>query len=89
MVGLAGGIVRDLLIFTPPATFRDWRYLAVAGAAGIVTSIAHPAIDRLRRPIEVLDPLPGYAATPPTSGGDTILLALTHRINAAAPAVAA
>ena len=27
VVALAGGIVRDLLIGTPPATFRDWRYL--------------------------------------------------------------
>jgi uncharacterized membrane protein YeiH len=26
VVGLAGGIVRDLLIGVPPATFRDWRY---------------------------------------------------------------
>src|SRR4051812_3020502 len=28
VVALAGGITRDLLIGTPPATFRDWRYLA-------------------------------------------------------------
>src|ERR687889_2730504 len=32
VVGLAGGIVRDLLIGTPPATFRDWRYPAAGGA---------------------------------------------------------
>src|SRR5512132_984100 len=31
VVGIAGGIIRDLLIGVPPATFRDWRYLAVAG----------------------------------------------------------
>jgi hypothetical protein len=37
VVGLAGGITRDLLIGVPPATIRDWRYLAVAGAAGLVT----------------------------------------------------
>jgi uncharacterized membrane protein YeiH len=55
VVGLAGGIIRDLLIGTPPATFRDWRYLAVAGAAGLVTSLAHPAINRLQRPIDALD----------------------------------
>ncbi|MBV9715924.1 MAG: TRIC cation channel family protein [Solirubrobacterales bacterium] len=54
-VGIAGGTIRDLLIGTPPATFRDWRYLAVAGGAGLVTSLAHPAIDRLQRPIEALD----------------------------------
>lgn len=37
VVGLAGGITRDLLIGVPPATIRDWRYLAVAGGAGLVT----------------------------------------------------
>jgi uncharacterized membrane protein YeiH len=55
VVGIAGGTIRDLLIGIPPATFRDWRYLAVAGAAGLLTPLAHPAIDRLRRPIDMLD----------------------------------
>src|SRR5438270_9187484 len=55
VVGLAGGIIRDLLIGIPPTTFRDWRYLAVVGAAGLVTSLAHPAINRLQRPIQALD----------------------------------
>jgi uncharacterized membrane protein YeiH len=54
-VGLAGGIIRDLLIGIPPATFRDWRYLAVVGGAGLVTILAHPAINRLQRPIQALD----------------------------------
>lgn len=54
-VGIAGGTIRDILIGIPPATFRDWRYLAVAGGAGLVTSLFHPAIDRLQRPIEALD----------------------------------
>ena len=40
VVGLAGGITRDLLIGMPPATFRDWRYLAAAGAAGLVCFFA-------------------------------------------------
>ena len=55
VVGLAGGIIRDLLIGTPPATFRDWRYLAVVGGAGLATSLAHPAINRVERPIQALD----------------------------------
>src|SRR5581483_10018510 len=55
VVGIAGGTIRDVLIGIPPATFRDWRYLAVAGGAGLVTSFAHPAIDRLQRPIDALD----------------------------------
>src|SRR5947209_12929832 len=54
-VGLAGGIIRDLLIGIPPATFRDWRYLAVVGGAALVTSLAHPAINRLQRPIQAFD----------------------------------
>src|SRR3954453_23754298 len=40
VVGLAGGITRDVLIGTPPATFRDWRYLAAAAAAGGVCFFA-------------------------------------------------
>ena len=55
VVGLAGGITRDLLIGIPPQTFRDWRYLAVAGGAGLVTFIAHPVLERLARPVLVLD----------------------------------
>ncbi len=55
VVGLAGGITRDLLIGIPPQTFRDWRYLAVAGGAGIVTFVAHASLRRLERPILVLD----------------------------------
>src|SRR5579884_1699447 len=55
VVGIAGGTIRDLLIGTPPATFRDWRYLAVAASAGLVTSLAPPPIHRLQRPIDALD----------------------------------
>jgi uncharacterized membrane protein YeiH len=55
VVGIAGGTIRDLLIGIPPATFRDWRYLAVAGGAGLVTSLAHPAINRAQRAIDALD----------------------------------
>ena len=55
VVGLAGGITRDLLIGIPPQTFRDWRYLAVASGAGLVTFAAHSALGRLERPILVLD----------------------------------
>ena len=54
-VALAGGITRDLLIGTPPATFRDWRYLAAAGAAGLAIFVARPALERLWNIIQVLD----------------------------------
>jgi uncharacterized membrane protein YeiH len=55
VVGLAGGITRDILIGIPPQTFRDWRYLAVAGAAGALTFVAHTVLTRLERPILILD----------------------------------
>lgn len=33
--GLGGGTIRDILLDAlPPATFVDWRYLAVAAAGG-------------------------------------------------------
>jgi len=55
VVGLAGGIIRDLLIGTPPATFRDWRYLAAVGAAGLVCFLAGSALDRIWRGVLVFD----------------------------------
>lgn len=55
VVGLAGGITRDLLIGVPPATFRDWRYLAAAGAAGLVCYFAWPLLERIRRSVLVFD----------------------------------
>jgi uncharacterized membrane protein YeiH len=55
VVGIAGGITRDVLIGIPPQTFRDWRYLAVAVGAGVVTVLAHPVLNRLEGPILILD----------------------------------
>ena len=55
VVGLAGGITRDLLIGVPPAAFRDWIYLVVAAAAGVVTFFAHPRLTQVEREIQILD----------------------------------
>jgi uncharacterized membrane protein YeiH len=55
VVGLAGGITRDLLIGTPPATFRDWRYLAATAAAGLVCFFARPVLERIQRSVLVFD----------------------------------
>ncbi|GHD68283.1 membrane protein [Luteimonas padinae] len=51
-----GGISRDVLIgATPPAAIEDWRYLAVAIAAGVVTFFWSPLVERLRNPVRLLD----------------------------------
>ena len=55
VVGLAGGITRDLLIGTPPATFRDWRYLAAVGAAAAVCFFAGSAVERVQRSVLLFD----------------------------------
>ena len=55
VVALAGGIIRDLLIGTPPETFRDWRYLAAVGAAGLVSFFAGSALNRIHRGVQVFD----------------------------------
>ena len=77
VVGIAGGITRDVLIGIPPQTFRDWRYLAAAVAAGAVTLLAHPVLRRLERPILVLDA--GGLALFCVTGAGT---ALDHRVGA-------
>lgn len=55
VVGLAGGITRDVLIGVPPATFRDGRYLAAVGAAGLVCFLAMPALERIWRGVLIFD----------------------------------
>jgi uncharacterized membrane protein YeiH len=55
VVGLAGGIMRDVLIGVRPATLGDWRYLAAAGSAGLLASLTHPVMNRIQRPIDTLD----------------------------------
>lgn len=56
VVGLVGGIIRDVLLGAlPPATFSDWRYLATVAAAGLVAFFAGPALERLYRPLNTFD----------------------------------
>ena len=56
MTALGGGIIRDLLIgATPPATFRDWRYLAVALASAVVAFVGRRFLHRVVRSINLLD----------------------------------
>jgi uncharacterized membrane protein YeiH len=39
----------------PPATFQDWRYLAVAASGSLVAFVFGRGLDRLAMPILVLD----------------------------------
>lgn len=56
ITGLGGGVVRDVLIgAVPPATFRDWRYLALAAGGGLLAFGLSRALERLALPITVLD----------------------------------
>src|SRR5947199_377650 len=48
--GLGGGIMRDIILgHTPPATLNDWRYLAVAGSAGILVFLRYGRVVLQRR----------------------------------------
>ena len=56
VTALGGGIIRDVLLGSlPPATFADWRYLAVAAGGGLVAFVAGPQLAALTGPITVLD----------------------------------
>jgi uncharacterized membrane protein YeiH len=56
ITALGGGIIRDVLIDSlPPATFSDWRYLAVAATGSLVAFTFGRRLDRWLNPILVLD----------------------------------
>lgn len=56
ITALGGGIIRDVLIGSiPPATFHDWRYLALAAGGGLVAFALSRRLRRLETPIIVLD----------------------------------
>src|SRR5436305_4338539 len=56
VAGSFGGIGRDLMIgAVPPAAISDWRYLAVALLAGMVTFCWFARIDRLRGSVLLFD----------------------------------
>ena len=52
----SGGIARDLLIgAVPPAAISDWRYVAVALAAGLLTFFCYSLVARLQTAILIFD----------------------------------
>jgi uncharacterized membrane protein YeiH len=56
VTALGGGIIRDVLLGDlPPATFLDWRYLAVGAAGGLIAFVFGRHLERLTMPITVLD----------------------------------
>jgi uncharacterized membrane protein YeiH len=56
ITALGGGVIRDVLIGSiPPATFRDWRYLALAVGGGLIAFALSRRLDRLEMPITLLD----------------------------------
>ncbi|MDN5731612.1 MAG: trimeric intracellular cation channel family protein [Yaniella sp.] len=56
ITAMGGGIIRDILLGdVPPATFRDWRYLAVAAAGALIAFAFSWLLNRLTMPIEILD----------------------------------
>jgi uncharacterized membrane protein YeiH len=56
ITALGGGIIRDVLLGSlPPATFSDWRYLAVAAGGGLVAFTSGRHLERLNSAITLLD----------------------------------
>lgn len=81
VTAIGGGVVRDVLLgITPPTTLRQWPYLIVPAAVGLLVWRFHPAVTRLRRAMLLADAL-GLALFATT--GTAVALA------AGAPAVTA
>ncbi|NEK85074.1 trimeric intracellular cation channel family protein [Blastococcus saxobsidens] len=56
ITALGGGTIRDVLLGAlPPATFVDWRYLAVAAAGGLIAFFTGHYLERIYGAINVLD----------------------------------
>jgi len=56
LTALGGGMIRDIVLDDlPPATFNDWRYLAVAATGSLVAFFWARSLQRLAMPILVLD----------------------------------
>lgn len=56
VTALGGGIIRDIVInYLPPATFSDWRYLAVAAGGSLIAFAFGRRLDRHSAAINVLD----------------------------------
>jgi uncharacterized membrane protein YeiH len=90
LTALGGGIVRDLLLgSTPPAALTDPVTLLTPVAVGLVVSVVHPAVERLRRWVDVADAfgLGLFATTGATIALDTGAPAVTAVVTGLVTAV--
>jgi uncharacterized membrane protein YeiH len=56
ITALGGGTIRDVFLDSlPPATFLDWRYLAVAAIGGLIVFFTGSHLERVNGTINVLD----------------------------------
>ena len=56
ITALGGGTIRDVFLDAlPPATFVDWRYLAVAAGGGLIAFFTGHYLERIYGAINVLD----------------------------------
>jgi len=56
ITALGGGTIRDVFLDSlPPATFLDWRYLAVAATGGLIAFFAGGRLERINGTINVAD----------------------------------
>ena len=56
ITALGGGTIRDVLLGAlPPATFVDWRYLAMAAVGGLIAFFTGHYLERIYGAINVLD----------------------------------
>jgi uncharacterized membrane protein YeiH len=76
ITAIGGGIIRDVMLGAlPPATFRDWRYLAVAATGGLIAFIFGRHLERLNTPINILDAV-GLSLFAVTGANKALLLGL-------------
>jgi uncharacterized membrane protein YeiH len=56
VAGNAGGVTRDVLIGSvPPAAISDWRYAAASLAAGVMTFLWYPSVERRQHVVLLFD----------------------------------
>ncbi|MGD9944345.1 MAG: trimeric intracellular cation channel family protein [Burkholderiaceae bacterium] len=55
-VACGGGVLRDLCLgAVPPVGLSDWRYLALAVFAALITMSAHRLVERMAQPVLLFD----------------------------------